>query len=365
MRAHSRPTIDQINAVHAAFFGWPCDALTPLDEYLQCDSIHQVTERIVGSARFKATELLRPTFERLDLVHAALFGWPCDHLTPVADYLASKDMHEATVKMLRSDRYRWSMREKVGLWPEDKWVMTEFKGFDIWVNLADSYISFGVLNDFWEDDEVAFMLSCLRPGDGVIDAGANIGVFTVQAAARVGAGGRVYAFEPMTKTHDRLVRTVKANGFEDRCVVHNAGLGAMQGTGSFHLSEHVTNPGSSFVSMDAATGDRIAIVPIDSIAYDRPIRFLKMDVEGFEPHVIAGAEATIRRFRPVILTEFFPRALRTIGGSSAQRYVGQLEELGYSMTLFAKDGAGEPVTASDAHRFDGITEPENLICTPR
>ncbi|AEG91973.1 FkbM family methyltransferase [Ramlibacter tataouinensis] len=363
MRANRSLTIDQINAVHVAFFGWPCDHLTPLEEYLECDSIQQVTERIVNSSRFRAAELLRPTFDRLNLVHAALFGWPCDHLTPVTVYLASKDMHEATVKILRSDRYRWEVRGKVGLWPKDKWVMAEFKGFNIWVNLADSYISFGVLHDRWEEHEVEFMLSCLQPGDGMIDAGANIGVFTLQAAAKVGSRGRVYAFEPMNKTYDMLARSVKANGLEDRCVIHNVGLGSTRGIGSFHLSEHATNPGSSYVSMESG-GDQISIVPIDVMAYDRPIRFLKMDVEGFEPHVVAGATATIRRHRPMILTEFFPRSLRLIGGSSGRQYVRQLEELGYSMTLFSEDGAGEPVTSADAHRFDDIAEPENLICTP-
>jgi FkbM family methyltransferase len=207
------------------------------------------------------------------------------------------------------------------------------------------------------------MLSCLRDGDGMIDAGANIGVFTLQAARAVGEDGRVYAFEPMKKTYGMLERSVLANGFEGRCVLFNEGLGEREGTGSFHLSAHATNPGSSHIST-ADSGERIRIRPIDSIAYERPVRFVKIDVEGFEPHIIRGATRTLAEHAPIILTEFFPRSLREVGGISGPGYIAMLEKLGYTMTVFSPDGDGETVTSADAQRFDPITEPINLVCRP-
>jgi FkbM family methyltransferase len=308
-----------------------------------------------------------PSFlDQVNLVHTALFGWPCDHLTPLDDYLACGDIHEVALKMLDSSRFRWDIRKKVGLWPEDKWVMADFRGLQIWVNLFDGFVSFGVLHGRWENAEVDFMLSCLRPGDGMIDAGANIGVFTLQAARAVGETGRVYAFEPMRTTFGMLERSVCANGFEGRCRLYNAGLGAGHSIGSFHLSSHTQNPGSSHISTDAGGGEHIRIRPIDAIDYECPIRFIKMDVEGFEPYVIRGAVNTLRRHAPVILTEFFPRLLRDVGRISGAGYVAMLEELGYTMSIFddGGGGGGEPLTSARAHHFDGIDEPLNVVCRP-
>jgi len=305
-----------------------------------------------------------PFAEQIDLLHTALFGWPCDHLTPLDEYLACENIHQVALKMLDSHRFRWDIREKIGLWPHEKWVMTEYRGLQIWVNLFDGFVSFGVLHGNWENHEVDFMLSWLGEGDGLIDAGANIGVFTIQAARAVGDTGRVYAFEPMRNTFDMLARSVRANGFENRCVLFNEGLGASEGEGSFHLSAHATNPGSSYISADAR-GERIRIRPLDSVEYERRIRFIKMDVEGFEPHIIRGATKTLAEHAPVILTEFFPRSLREIGDISGPGYVAMLEKLGYTMQVFTTDGTpGERVTSGNAHRFDDIASPINLVCLP-
>lgn len=308
-----------------------------------------------------------PSFlDQINLLHTALFGWPCDHLTPLDDYLACGSIHEVALKILDSRRFRWDIRAKVGLWPHDKWVMADYRGLQVWVNLSDGYVSFGVLNGSWENAEVDFMLSCLRPGDAVIDAGANIGVFTLQAARAVGETGRVYAFEPMRSTFGMLERSVRANGLQERCRLYNEGLGAAPSSGSFHRSSHATNPGSSYISADASGDEQIRIRPIDAVEAERPVRFLKIDVEGFEPHVIRGATNMLRRYAPIIFTEFFPRSLREIGGISGAGYVAMLEQLGYTMRVFDSDtGAeSEPVSSADAHRYDGIDEPLNLVCRP-
>lgn len=363
------PLAAQIDVVHTALFGWPCDHLTPLDDYLRCDNIHEVALKMVDSDRFLADNreklsLWRNEFAgQVNVVHTALFGWPCDHLTPLDDYLACENLHQAALGMLDSDRFRWASRDKLPLWPCNKWVMTDFRGLRIWVNLFDGFVSFGVLRGSWENAEVDFMVSCLGEGDGVIDAGANIGVFTLQAARAVGNTGKVYAFEPMRTTFEMLSRSVLENNFSDRCILHNEGLGENEGAGSFHMSKHATNPGSSYISTNAG-GDPIHIRSIDSIEYDRPIRFIKIDVEGFEPHIIRGAARTLEKHRPVILTEFFPRSLREIGGISGPGYVAMLEKAGYGMFVFSEDGHGDKVTSADAHRFDDIAEPTNLVCRP-
>ena len=304
-----------------------------------------------------------PAFqEQINLVHTALFGWPCDQLTPVDAYRACTTIHEVALEMLDSERFRWDIRDKVGLWPRDKWVMTPYKGFDVWVNLFDSFVSFGVLHENWEEEETAFMVRCLKPGDGMIDVGANIGVYAIQAASVVGPFGKIHAFEPNKKTFEMLDRTMRANGFSERCVLHNAGLGASDTTGSFHLSSHATNPGSSYISVRSG-GEQVDIHRMDSIEYERPIRFIKIDVEGYEYHVIEGAKATLAAHSPTILTEFFPRSLKEIGQVCGTRYIELLESLGYRMTVFSTTGDRASVTPSNASQYEEITTPINLVCT--
>ena len=283
-------------------------------------------------------------------------------MTPVDAYRGCATIHEVALKMLDSERFRWDIRDKVGLWPHDKWVMTPYKDFHLWVNLFDSFVSFGVLHENWEEEETAFMARCLQPGDGMIDVGANIGVYAVQAASAVGPSGKIYAFEPNKKTFNMLDRTMHANGFSERCALYNAGLGARDTTGSFHLSSHATNPGSSYISVESGS-QQISIHRMDSIEYERPIRFIKIDVEGFEYHVIEGAKATLAAHSPTILTEYFPRSLKEIGQVSGTRYIELLESLGYRMTVFSTIGERESVTPLNAGQYEDITTPINLVCT--
>src|SRR5262249_20876384 len=71
----------------------------------------------------------------------------------------------------------------------------------------------------FEETERAFLNRFLRPGDIFIDVGANIGLYTLIAAARVGPSGRVVALEPTTTTFARLMDNVQLNKFSNvNCV---------------------------------------------------------------------------------------------------------------------------------------------------
>ncbi len=65
----------------------------------------------------------------------------------------------------------------------------------------------------WEPYESSLVQQYLQPGDVFLDAGANIGYFTVLAAASVGAHGHVYAFEPEPRNFQLLRYNVELNGF--------------------------------------------------------------------------------------------------------------------------------------------------------
>lgn len=307
----------------------------------------------------------------IDVVHTALFGWPVDPYSP-PDLADLPTLHDVGLTIMDSRRFRWFIRDKLGLWPTDKWVCTDFEGrnggYRLWVNLHDSFVGFGVLNNDWESPEVDFMLSRLSPGVCMVDVGANVGVFTVQAARAVGASGQVHAFEASPQVGKMLMRSVFDNGLAEQCTVHACGLGDADVDGHYHRSLHSTNPGASYISQehreDGAAGEAITIRRLDSIHFDRRVSFIKMDVEGFEERVIAGGMRLLTEHRPCVLSELFPRALRHIGGNSAGSYVARWEALGYRIAILEHGQIGTELTSATVGAYEEIDEPINIVCEP-
>ena len=90
-----------------------------------------------------------------------------------------------------------------------------------------------------EASATRFFHTLLRPGMVVLDVGANIGYYTLQAAVRVGPGGQVHAFEPVAASHARLVQNVRLNELTNLAAVR-AAAGSRRGSGVIHLQTDAT-----------------------------------------------------------------------------------------------------------------------------
>jgi FkbM family methyltransferase len=139
-----------------------------------------------------------------------------------------------------------------------------------------------------ELSQMGFVLHALRPDDLFIDIGANVGVYTVLAGAAVGAS--CIAFEPLPVTFARLLDNVRLNDLGARVTCHNCALGRAPGSAS--MTTHLDS-----MNHVADAGEEGAItVPVrrldDVVDDDRP-RVVKIDVEGFEPEVLAGGTRTL------------------------------------------------------------------------
>jgi FkbM family methyltransferase len=185
----------------------------------------------------------------------------------------------------------------------------------------------------------------VRPGSRIVDVGAHVGFFTQRFAAWVGPGGRVIALEPEPVNFGRLARRLRRTGLASRVEAINAA--AVEASGSYRLRVDPTHPGDHQL---AAEG-----LPVSGIALDRlleqhdwrPISLLKIDVQGAEARVLAGATETIRRFRPSLLVEVDDGRLRR-QGSSAEGLLGLLASLGYTPQHLSRSGVSRVLGIAEA-----------------
>ena len=153
-----------------------------------------------------------------------------------------------------------------------------------------------------------------------VDVGANDGYYTLFAARRVGPSGRVVAAEPSSRERAHLQRNLGRNGLDNVSVVP-AAIGAAAGLADLHLAHGVHaghNTLGSFAHDDVvrASLERVPIEPLDAVIARlglARVDFVKIDVEGAEASVIAGAATVLSSMRPLMLLEVNDKALAGAG----------------------------------------------------
>lgn len=164
--------------------------------------------------------------------------------------------------------------------------------------------------------ELAAFRAHSHPAMRLIDAGAHYGIFTL-AALRHSAGSRVVAVDASPVAMRVLKANLALGGVEDRVEVVEAALGAEKGT----LSMLSTGPASThyMVFADPARPDarsiRMTTLDVLSDRFAEGPTHVKIDVEGFEEHVIRGGADTLGRFHPVVFLELHGAMIREHGGN--------------------------------------------------
>jgi FkbM family methyltransferase len=138
--------------------------------------------------------------------------------------------------------------------------------------------------------DMAFVLHVVGVKDLFIDVGANSGSYTVLACGARGASG--ICFEPVPSTFARLLANMAANDLGQRVVPMNVGLSDRDGellfTRDGDTTNHVLRDGEECVNPIS-----VPVVALDSVMGDRRPTAMKIDVEGFEGRVLAGAARTL------------------------------------------------------------------------
>ncbi|MGC3968240.1 MAG: FkbM family methyltransferase [Pirellulales bacterium] len=139
----------------------------------------------------------------------------------------------------------------------------------------------------------------IRPGDLVVDAGANIGYMTLLAAALTTDSGKVIAYEPLGELFQVLQRNVAiAKNFCRRIETRNCALGDQAGEVQLVVpAQMAENDGLSYVGAPASSQDRCETVrqlTLDDEVGQEIVGVLKLDVEGAEPNVLRGASSLLK-----------------------------------------------------------------------
>lgn len=178
----------------------------------------------------------------------------------------------------------------------------------------------------YERDVVAALQRWVQPGWTVADVGAQIGYMTLLLAKLVGPAGRVFAFEPMPANFAALQENILLNGYqtvraERRAVADRTGV-----VGLRRVDDRVLSATASLVAAGDDTLD-VEAVSLDEYfeGLERPLRFIKLDVEGAENLVLDGAQRVIERDRPLLLVE-----VHDLGGPPNPT-VDRLRGLGYEL----------------------------------
>lgn len=137
-------------------------------------------------------------------------------------------------------------------------------------------------------------------GKVVVDAGANLGIFSLLATS-LGAK-KIYAFEPLNETYAALVENIELNGLGGKVVAVNKALGAADGGAMVWYSD-AGDVGATLLDAAGKTNSQeVKVTSIDSFFSTKKEvpGFIKMDVEGYEENVLEGARETVLRCRPVL-----------------------------------------------------------------
>lgn len=200
-------------------------------------------------------------------------------------------------------------------------------------HLLHRMIAFG----HYEPELVKLFLDHLDPDRDVIDVGANVGMFTVLAGKHL-RQGRVLAAEPTSAAFRRLRENAASNGVEAKVIFYQGLVSDKAATSTLNIvpgREEYSSVGAIVhpaVAGQKTRSEEIVAKPLDQLVAENDLKpaLIKIDVEGAEGRVFAGAEETLRTHRPVVISEF-SRSLLKQAGSSPEAILAMLEKCNYEV----------------------------------
>ena len=221
----------------------------------------------------------------------------------------------------------------------------------------------------WEATETTWFLRAVKPGDTFVDAGANVGYYTIIGSRLVGDKGKVYAFEPEPTSFALLQKNVHLNGLTN-VVLEQKALSNRKGILKLFIADQ--NKGDHRIYQPE--GESRPWVDVEAVRLDeyfkdhkRGIDVLKVDTQGAEGLILEGMTGLLesRTDGPTIFMEFWPHGLKGLG-TEAGALLKKLQSYNYKFyDIHPKDRKGlplvEPADLLAAHPVDDAQSQADLL----
>ncbi len=168
-----------------------------------------------------------------------------------------------------------------------------------------------IFDGYWEYWLTKFMAENIKPGDTVLDVGANVGYYSILMSELVGPEGKVVAVEPNPILFRLLNDSLAINGFARRSVSHNIALSGLTTSdeetffvpfGEFKNGRLLLKGENEDTLKEHGELVKVKVqnFPVDSI---ESLDFIKIDVEGAELKVIEALKDSINKHKPKVICE--------------------------------------------------------------
>jgi FkbM family methyltransferase len=171
----------------------------------------------------------------------------------------------------------------------------------------------------FEPEASGIVRRLVHPGDTVVDVGANFGWYSTLCAAAAGPAGKVFAFEPVPSTYQRLLENLRHNQFATRVTAVRSAVGQQQGEVTVYVFDHLSHSCASLSTLDQDQYQAVSapLIDLDSFLAAKHVEnvdFLKCDVEGSELAVLQGCRKLLSKpDAPLVLVELNADTSRAFG----------------------------------------------------
>lgn len=184
-----------------------------------------------------------------------------------------------------------------------------------------------------------------KKGDHIIDVGAYTGDTAQMYLERLDGDAHVSALEPLPRNLEAMARTIDESDLKGKVSIYPFAAGDAPGTAEIVSGAPLSDPRATLRSADAPSREAIRVETLDRLFLSgrRPVNFIKIDVEGFEPAVLSGGAQLIARDRPGLALALYhtPEQLFTLPAQldriapGYQLYLGHHPSAPYECELFA------------------------------
>jgi FkbM family methyltransferase len=252
-------------------------------------------------------------------------------VTDLVSYALAHPVGRKTPVRTLSRILNWQIKSRLSAGPfVEPWIGDSKLVVSRGMTGATGNLYFG-LHEF---SDMGFLLHFLRPDDLFLDIGANVGTYTVLSAKVCQAN--CWSFEPSAPTLACLRENIAVNGIADRVTVHDFALGAENG--EVHFTRELGAMNKVVDGPDAGT-ESVAIKRLDDVIAGASPIMMKIDVEGHEPALFAGAAKTLAH--PSLLA----LEIETVEGAMAQ----QLSDAGFVQRYYDPFSRALTDNADNAH----------------